>query len=284
MQTYLKTKPAWQQLVLFIGIAIGIAFIASFISQAILSGITGLDLQKMVNVKHWDMSNPQTMVYIRGMLLTQFLGLFVIPSLLFGYFSDPQPLPYLGIKPPSKAIYWVLGIAALLVSIPFIEYIGLLNQKLRFGNALQQQLKGMEEELFFRGVLQRILIRLFKSPWAGIIFTAILFSGIHLQFFGFFPRLLLGMLLGAVYWYSGSLWPAIIAHFFYDGLIIVLFYLKPEMAKDPDATLFQPAKLLLLAVISAAATALIVWYMRRQSTASYASVYGQDVQPEVPSF
>ena len=39
----------------------------------------------------------------------------------------------------------------------------------------------------------------------------------------------MGILLGAVYWYSGSLWPAIIAHFVYDAFIIVLAYFNPKM-------------------------------------------------------
>ena len=41
--------------------------------------------------------------------------------------------------------------------------------------------------------------------------------------------MILGILLGAIYWYSGSLWAAIIAHFFYDAALIILAYIKPEL-------------------------------------------------------
>jgi membrane protease YdiL (CAAX protease family) len=96
---------------------------------------------------------------------------------------------------------------------------------------------GIGEELFFRGILQRLLIRVTKNPWMGIILTAAIFSGIHFQFYGFLPRLLLGVLLGAIYWYSGSLWVAILAHFLYDAAIILLVYFNPQMLENPDATL-----------------------------------------------
>jgi hypothetical protein len=53
-----------------------------------------------------------------------------------------------------------------------------------------------------------------------------------MQFYGFFPRLALGILLGAIYWYSGSLWVAILAHFVYDAILITLVYFNPAMLND----------------------------------------------------
>ena len=67
-------------------------------------------------------------------------------------------------------------------------------------------LPAIGEELFFRGILQKLFIQIFKKAWPGIIFTAFLFSAIHMQFMGFFPRMALGIILGALYWYSGSLY------------------------------------------------------------------------------
>jgi len=83
-------------------------------------------------------------------------------------------------------------------------------------------LAAVGEELLFRGMAQRLLTKMFKNHWAGIIVTAILFSAIHMQFYGFFPRFALGVLLGIIYWYSGSLWAAMVAHFAYDALLITL--------------------------------------------------------------
>ena len=55
-------------------------------------------------------------------------------------------------------------------------------------------LAAVGEELLFRGMAQRLLTKMFKNHWAGIIVTAILFSAIHMQFYGFFPRFALGVL------------------------------------------------------------------------------------------
>jgi hypothetical protein len=292
--------------------AFGLFMVLSLLGVSILSATTGISLFQLQDINKWDSKNPNMILFIRGMLLIQFLGLFVIPSLLFGYFSDPKPARYLGLKPPGQGFYWILGAAALLVSIPFVEYMGLINQKLIIGGEAQKWMKSMEEEaakqvqfmlskhtpgelflnlifislfagigeeLFFRGVLQRLFIKLTKSPWAGIIITAILFSGFHLQFFGFLPRLFLGVLLGALYWYSGSLWTAMLAHFIYDGLIIVLVYFKPGMVNDPNATIIDSAQLSLMALFSAALTLMVVWQMIKRSRVSYKEVYKDDHPP-----
>lgn len=312
MQTYLKTRPIWIQLLLFIGMAFGIFMFLSFIGVYILSQITGINLLQLQNVENWNGNDPNLIFFIRGMLLIQFLGLFVVPSLIFARISDPKPTQYLGLRQPSQSLYWIFGVAALLISIPFVEYMGILNQKMIVGGEAQKWMKSMEEEaakqvqfmlsrhtagelflnlifislfagvgeeLFFRGVLQRLFIKLTKNPWAGIILTAILFSGFHLQFFGFLPRLFLGVLLGALYWYSGSLWTAILAHFIYDALIIVIAYFKPEMIKDSSSTLIDPAQLTLMALISAALTFIVLWQMIKRSKSSYAEVYKDDHPP-----
>jgi hypothetical protein len=141
---------------------------------------------------------------------------------------------------------------------------------------------GVGEELFFRGVLQRLIIKWTKSPWAGIIITAALFSAFHFQFFGFIPRFLLGVLLGSIYWYSGSLWAAMLAHFVYDGLMIVLIYLNPSMAQNIDATILQQTTMQLVfsAVLSLLLTSLVVWQMKKRSVANYAVIYNDDDVPK----
>jgi membrane protease YdiL (CAAX protease family) len=138
-------------------------------------------------------------------------------------------------------------------------------------------LAAVGEELLFRGILQRILIRWFRSPWAGIIVTAILFSAMHVQFYGFLPRLVLGILLGALYWYSGSLWTAIIAHFAYDALLIVLVYMYPHMLND-EATA-DINTLILPTLLSLTATIILFIWMKRNSRTVYPEVYADDAIP-----
>jgi membrane protease YdiL (CAAX protease family) len=310
MQSYLKTRPVWIQLLLFVGMAMGILMIFSLIGMSILSSMTGINMFDVSDTSKWN-ANPKMLTYVRGMLLLQFFGLFVIPSLLFAYFSDPKPLRYLGLTKPVKPIYWILGIASLLIAIPLVEYTGLLNRQVNFGGLQQwmqsmedeamQQIKfmlgkhtiselvtniifislfaGIGEELFFRGVLQRLFIKAFKNPWMGIIVTAFLFSALHVQFFGFIPRFLLGILLGAVYWYSGSLLTAIVAHFLYDAFFIVWAYFQPQIIEDTQGTIANGSMQIMLALISTVLVLLIIWLMKKNSTISYTGVYKNDDVP-----
>jgi membrane protease YdiL (CAAX protease family) len=119
------------------------------------------------------------------------------------------------------------------------------------------------EEACFRGALQPILIRLFKSPWAGIVLTAVVFSAFHLQFQGFLPRMLLGLLLGAAYWYSGSLLVSIVAHFFTNAVqvIAVAFYPK-YMMEDPSVPFYWSLISLIIVVA-------LLAVMKRQSKTKY---------------
>ena len=311
MQSYLKTRPVWIQLLLFIGMALGIFMAVSVIGMWILSSMTGISMFDVADISKWS-TNTKMLTYVRGMLLLQFLGLFLIPSLLFGYFSDPKPLQYIGIKRPVKPLYWVLGIASLIIAIPLVEYTGLINRQVNFGGLQKwmqsmedealQQIKfmlgkrtiselitniifislfaGIGEELFFRGVLQRLFIKAFKNPWLGIIVTAFLFSALHVQFFGFIPRFLLGILLGAMYWYSGSLLVAIVAHFFYDAFFITWAYFQPQIIDDTGSSITQGTIQIVLALGSAALVALLVWIMKKNSTITYNEVYKNDHIPK----
>jgi len=314
MQVNLKRQPVWIQLLIFIGMSFALFLIMTFVGTILLSKITGVGLLEIRDIDKWDPKDPRMIYFIRGLLLIQFLGLFLIPSLLFAYFSDPKPFRYLGLKQPNKNIYWILAVVIMFLAIPAVEYIGMLNQKMSLGADTQKWMKSMEEEaakqiqfmlakhtvgelitnlifislfagvgeeLFFRGILQRLFIRAFKNPWMGIVFTAAIFSAFHFQFFGFFPRLALGVVLGVIYWYSGSLWAAIIAHFIYDAFIIVLVYINPEIAKNPDQSIMNANSLLPLAVVSIALTVWLILIMKKNSSITYAEVYRDDKPSEV---
>ena len=87
-------------------------------------------------------------------------------------------------------------------------------------------LPGIGEELVFRGLLQPELHRATKNIHAAIWISAILFSAIHMQFFGFVPRVLLGALFGYLYYWSGDLRIAMFAHFVNNGFSVLLMYLN----------------------------------------------------------
>ena len=84
------------------------------------------------------------------------------------------------------------------------------------------------EELLFRGCLQPIFSKFAKKAHVGICLAAIVFSAIHLQFYGFIPRMLLGALFGYLYYYGNSMWYPILGHFLNNGSAVVAVYLYQQ--------------------------------------------------------
>jgi hypothetical protein len=78
------------------------------------------------------------------------------------------------------------------------------------------------EELLFRGVMQPLLIRAKVNVHISIWATAILFSLMHLQMYGFIPRALMGALFGYIYYYSGILPLSILAHAANNLLVLLV--------------------------------------------------------------
>jgi len=80
------------------------------------------------------------------------------------------------------------------------------------------------EELLFRGTLQQLLQKQ-AGPHLAILFTGMFFSFIHMEFSGFLPRMMLGILFGYLFLWSGSLWVTIFAHFLHNGIQVALVFL-----------------------------------------------------------
>ena len=97
-------------------------------------------------------------------------------------------------------------------------------------------LPAIGEELLFRGALQRLLGELTRNKHAGIVLSAIAFSALHMQFYGFLPRMMLGIYFGYLVLWSGSLWPAIIGHFINNATAVVFYFVqqKEKLPIDPD--------------------------------------------------
>ena len=123
-------------------------------------------------------------------------------------------------------------------------------------------LPAIGEELVFRGLIQNELLRATRNIHISIWFAAVLFSTIHFQFFGFVPRLLLGALFGYLYYWSGSLWLAILAHFVNNAVSVMALYLYQQGAFsfDVESPESQPA---VIVILSAVLTAALLYYFYR---------------------
>ncbi|HSC54095.1 MAG TPA: CPBP family intramembrane glutamic endopeptidase [Phnomibacter sp.] len=80
------------------------------------------------------------------------------------------------------------------------------------------------EEVLFRGGLQNLLLRWWKKPWVAIVATSIVFSAIHGSWYGFLPRIALGLLLGGIFYTTQNIWYSIIVHFVNNAVVVTYMY------------------------------------------------------------
>lgn len=197
-----------------------------------------------------------------GMKWLQFfsaLGTFVIAPLGIALLISREPCQYLSIR-KTNGRFFLLALIGTIVSIPFTNYVTYLNEQMvlpDFLQALEEQMKAMEErgaeltedflgvttlggflanlivlaiipavgeELLFRGIIQRSVTNVSKNAHIGIWTAAILFSAIHMQFYGFLPRMLLGALFGYFLFWSRSILVPMTCHFFNNAIIVCISY------------------------------------------------------------
>ena len=206
-------------------------------------------------------SQEQTRQLLLGQSAIQNIICFIGTALATSYIISKKPYKYLGIsadvdwKPfVGVIIIWLISIPALnqliyynsIISMPdslsaldkwmreMEELNGAITQRLLnthtvggllSGIALIGVLTGLGEELLFRGVLQKILTNSGFGQW-GIWIAAFIFSAVHLQFLGFFPRLLLGAFFGYLFYTTGSIWPGVFAHSLNNSLVVFISWIN----------------------------------------------------------
>lgn len=89
------------------------------------------------------------------------------------------------------------------------------------------------EEFFFRGFLQRMFMKWLRDPHICIFFTAVIFSAFHFDAVMFLPRFLLGAMLGYLFYWTGSIWLSVFAHFINNMQYVVSAFILNRMGKFP---------------------------------------------------
>lgn len=226
------------------------------------------DLQALIT----DSSNPNSLAALKLVQTFSSIGTFVVPPLILAHLFSQNRNEYLKLNKGISVADFLLVLIAMFASLPLINYLVELNEKMvlpQFLAGLESWMKEKEsaateitekfldvhsagglvmnvviialipaigEELMFRGILQRIFSEWFKSAFWGILVSSILFSALHMQFYGFLPRMMLGILLGYMFLWSGSLWLPIAAHFINNAsaVIMIYFYRKGDINVDLD--------------------------------------------------
>lgn len=207
---------------------------------------------------------------LKFMQAIQSVGMFVIPPLIYFRLAGLKSADYLTKNWQGIPLFLLLTVALGIVSSPMVELSYQVNQFLDlppFLESLEMWMRESEkmmeeltklllsmdgwgdflvnmliiavipavgEELMFRGALQRIFHRWFGNIHWAVFIAAALFSFIHMQFFGFLPRLLLGLLFGYLFYWSGNIWVPIVAHFLNNGLIVLLTFLFQQKISSFD--------------------------------------------------
>ncbi|RFP64839.1 CPBP family intramembrane metalloprotease [Hymenobacter lapidiphilus] len=154
-----------------------------------------------------------------------------------------------------------------------IKYLTRFSSPARFVVALLviAVVPAVSEELFFRGVIQRNLVQWTNSRHVGIWLAAAIFSAIHFQFLGFFPRFVLGLLLGYLYEWSGNILVPMAAHFAQNAFQLVLLYAQQREWSatdfDPDSTEALPLPWVLASLLLCAA---LLWYLYQRMQRPFA--------------
>jgi len=147
-----------------------------------------------------------------------------LPLVQFTYwFNMKMPLPQ-----------WAIDLEEMTADL--IENLLLVNQpyELWFNIFVVAVIPAICEEFLFRGVIQKKLYGWAKSPHVAIWIAALVFSAIHFQFQGFLPRVLLGAVLGYLFYWTGNLWVAVFGHFVNNAFSVVGQYLHQTGQIDID--------------------------------------------------
>jgi len=261
--------PTLQFLVLA-GITLGLMLVGLAIGAVIVLPIYGL--QTISHIATFDTTYPGVINAIWIFQLTSTtIPLFVGP-LIFARYVVHDPQDYLKTNIKVSPMIFLLVLVIMFFSSPLMEWLVNINQKMVFPHFLQGlydwmrrsedsaaketalllQMKSVgsmlfdllviglltaiAEEFLFRGCVQTIFTRWTKNKHWGIWIAAIMFSAFHMQFFGFLPRLMLGVFFGYFVAWSGSIWTSVWAHFINNGTAVVVTYLFQQkvIKLNPD--------------------------------------------------
>ena len=246
--TAFRTMRPFAQLMFALFVMVASVFIFMIVGMILALPFFGIE-SLMKSMSEQSLNSPEGINFLKYFQVIQSVGLFVAPPFAIGWLYHGDVLEYLMINRSTKAQSFLLAACCLLAVIPFINFLGAVNSQMSLPESLsgiENWMKTMEdaakiltekflkvdsfsgllfnvfmiaalpalgEELMFRGVVQRIFSGWTKNHHWGIWITAFLFSAMHMQFYGFLPRMALGAMFGYLLVWTGTMWVPILAHF-----------------------------------------------------------------------
>jgi membrane protease YdiL (CAAX protease family) len=134
------------------------------------------------------------------------------------------------------------------------------------------------EELFFRGILMRFIKKRSRSITFPIIISALMFALVHFSVYGFVPILLSGILLGLIYYLTGSILCSMLFHMLNNGLQIIAVYMgnsNPAIKHAIDSN-WVPPYILIGGLLLAGISLYLLWKNRTPLPPDWANDYTQE--------
>ena len=267
-----ESKPS-AQLLFSALVLITCGFIISALGMAFGWVIYGVNISEIEHLMS-DLTNPRNISILKFFQMVQSIGIFIVPPFIIAWMINEKPLAYLKVLRRPDLISLIAVIGIVIFSNPLINSMNELNSKLSLpewlnsvqlwmqnsedqankiteafltGNTLSTLTKNIfligilpavGEELLFRGIVQQLFKKMYGNAHLAIWISAALFSALHLQFFGFLPRLVLGAMFGYMLEWSGTLWLPVIAHFINNASAVIAYYLTHQgvLKADLDKT------------------------------------------------
>ncbi|MFN3588477.1 MAG: lysostaphin resistance A-like protein [Spirosomataceae bacterium] len=294
---HILDRTVLSSLLILIGFVMVGMVIGNLVGSYVMVALTNLSLSDLSDLEGALREAPNGWFALIVSQAIVSLSMFTGAGLLYWYWIEKQPFStFHTYQTPSPSLFLFVYIIQI-VSMPFSSWVQSANAAMKLPASLQaieSYMRAMEdklgemttfmttydsfgqfiltflvigcvagfgEELIFRGLLQRKLVQAWQNHHLAIWVSAFVFSAIHFQFYGFFPRLFLGALFGYFYYWSGNLWIPIAAHVFNNGTAVLVMYLihlkkiSPELEKMDSV----PA---VGVIASALLTGLGLWYFR----------------------
>ena len=88
------------------------------------------------------------------------------------------------------------------------------------------------EEVVFRGAILRKLLEIFSHQmhWVAIVISAIIFGAVHMNMAQGVNAFVLGLLLGWMFYRTGSIFPGIVLHWANNTIAYILVRLRPDLS------------------------------------------------------
>jgi uncharacterized protein len=295
-------KPVYRKFLILVGLVLFCSVIFFMVGALLTKQFFGVDMISDPNALG-NLNDPmviQAMKFLQ--LFTTGIGMFLVPAIVAAFLFSVQPLQYLNLHRSPHFNLIILSILIMFAAVPAINMMLYFNQQMElpsFLSKLEEWIKESEEnatkitevflkmnspgemiynlfivallpalgeELLFRGLIQKLFRQLTNNIHIAIFLTAILFSAIHMQFYGFLPRMMLGVLFGYMLYWTGNLWVPVIAHLVNNGAAVIFAYIasKQKMPFNQD-TIGTGEGEILIALISLLAVCGLVMLLKKQA-------------------